>query len=401
MGTLVVNFMNLSVIPAEFATTSLRRTKLLLVENSLHVTGAFKSALAIVEALRPNYDIEMVLPATSTLKSVVEAKGLVCHQLPMVQLGRSWKKLLRYLPHLFITTFLLRRLLVARRIDLLLINDYYNLLGATIKVTGWSGKILTLVRLMPMNQQKVLNRVWTALAIRFSDRVVAVSWAVRRQLPKNEKIEVIYDPSSFIEKYPATLPVDETNGTVRCLYLANYIAGKGHIYALEAFIRAYAVNPKLRLRFVGGDMGLDKNAALKQTLQQRVETLRLNEVISFHSFSEDVEKEIKISTIVLNFSESESFSNTCLEACAFSRPIIATRCGGPEEIVDDGVSGLLVPVRDVDAMTQALIGLSRNEPLQLSMGKAGQLIVNKRFSEQAYVLAFEKLGFGFGYRSGC
>ena len=370
------------------------RSKILLIENSLHVTGAFKSALAIVKALRTIYDIEIVLPATSTLKSVVEANGLICHQLPMVQLGRSWKKLLRYLPQLFISTFLLRRLLVAREIDFLLINDYYNLLGTTIKVTGWRGKILTLVRLMPMNQHKVLNRVWTALAIRFSDKVVAVSWAVRRQLPQSDKIEVVYDPSRFVEKYTSTVTGNEKHGTVQCLYLANYIAGKGHAYALEAFIRAYAVNPEMRLRFVGGDMDLNKNYVLKHALQQRVELLGLTDVISFHSFSEDVEREIKRSTIVLNFSESESFSNTCLEACAFGRPIIATRCGGPEEIIDDGISGLLVPVRDVDAMTQALLGLSLNEPLQRSMGEAGKLIVNERFSERAYVLAFDKLGFG-------
>ena len=54
---------------------ALPRPKFLLVENSLHMTGAFVSALAMADALKADYDIEFVLPATSTLQSAVEAKG--------------------------------------------------------------------------------------------------------------------------------------------------------------------------------------------------------------------------------------------------------------------------------------------------------------------------------------
>ena len=83
---------------------ALPRPRLLLVENSLHMTGAFGSALAITDALRADYDIEFVLPATSTLQSAVEAKGIVCHLLPMSELGRAWPRLLRYVPMLFANT---------------------------------------------------------------------------------------------------------------------------------------------------------------------------------------------------------------------------------------------------------------------------------------------------------
>lgn len=369
-----------------------KRPKILLIENSLHVTGAFTSALAIFNALGATHDIEFVLPAKSTLRPVVEASGLVCHQLPMVELGRSWSRLIRYVPQLIINTLRLRHLLAQRHVNILVVNDYYNLLGAAARLTGWRGRLITIVRLMPLNQHRVLNRVWTALAIQISDKVIAVSQAVSRQMPVSNKVQVIYNPRQFSDEYSVSAKEISPDGHIRCLYLANYIAGKGHDIALDAFSKAYAANNALRLRFVGGDMGLEKNVALKLSLSDKARALGLLDVVSFHGFSDNVEREIKNSDIVLNFSESESFSNTCLEASAIGRPVVATRCGGPEEIIDDAISGVLVPVGNVNAMAEALIKLSRDGQLRQSMGKAGSIIIRERFSERAFFDAFEKLG---------
>lgn len=360
-----------------------QQKRLLLVENSLHTTGAFISAMAIDEALRGDHNIQFVLPATSTLHPVVKAADIACHSLPMSELGRSWARLLRYLPVLLLNTIRLRRLLSREKIQVLVINDYYNLLGVMVKATGWRGQLLTMVRLLPLSQQPVLNRVWTALALRCSNAVVAVSQAVARQLPASDKVKVIYNPSRFDEQH-LPVQVGGVDGEVRCLYLANYIAGKGHLHGLQAFAVAYQQNPALRLRFVGGDMGLEKNRALKAALERAAMEMGLANVVSCDGYSNDVELDIKQADIVLNFSESESFSHTCLEACAYGRPIIATRCGGPEEIVDDGVSGLLVPVGDVRAMAEAIRTLSTDAPLRQRMGESGRLIVRVRFSVEAF-----------------
>lgn len=371
----------------------IRRPKVLLVENSLHMTGAFVSALEIADALKDTHDVEFVLPSASTLHDVVARHGVTCHPLPMSEIGRSWKKLVRYVPVLILNTFRLRWLLERRNVDILLINDYYNLLGVSIRLSGWRcGTLLTMVQLMPLNQQRVLNRVWTALGLIASKYMVAVSRAVASQLPCSRKTVTLYNPVSLCEKYPqqSAREVGQAD-EVHCLYLANYIAGKGHHIALDAFACAASHNPALRLRFVGGDMGLQKNRALKADLIRQVSELGLEAKVLVDGYSEDVERDIKNSDIVLNFSESESFSHTCLEACAFGRPIIATRCGGPEEIVDDGVSGILVPVRDMDAMVAALSSLGNDPAKRLSMGQAGRRIVRQRFSTEAFVHGFKRL----------
>ena len=366
------------------------RPRLLFVENSLHITGAFVAALEMEDTLCKNYDIEFVLPSKSTLRSAVEANEIVCHSLPMSELGRSWRRLLLYVPVLMLNTVRLRRLLSRRNIDVLIVNDYYNLLGVMVKLIGWRGCLLTIVRLMPQNQHRVLNRVWTELAVRFSHKVLAVSRAVASQLPSDERVVVIYDPDGYQEEHPKCMG-ERGDGEIRCLYLSNYIAGKGHLHGLHAFAAAYRQNPQLRLRFVGGDMGLDKNRELRKSLELATAKMGLDQVVTFDGYSDDVELEIKNADIVLNFSESESFSHTCLEASTFGAPVIATRCGGPEEIIDDGVSGLLVSIGDVDSMSAAILKLSRDAVLRHAMGNAGRTIVRERFSKDRFVEAFESL----------
>lgn len=366
------------------------RPRLLLLENSLHMTGAFVSALTMAGALRDTHDFEFVLPTDSTLHDEVAAAGIVCHSIPMSEIGRSWRKLFRYVPMLVLNAWRLRRLLAQRKVTVLVINDYYNLLGVMAKATGWRGQLLTMVRLMPMNQHRVLNRVWTALALRCSDNVVAVSKAVAQQLPASDKVQVVYNLTRFKERHP-DMPTGRDDGAVHCLYLANYIAGKGHLHGLQAFAQAHQQNPAMRLRFVGSDMGLEKNRSLKASLELVAVQMGLGKVVRFDGYSSDVELDIKRADIVLNFSESESFSRTCLEACAFGRPIIATRCGGPEEIVDEGVTGFLVGIGDVPAMAAAIFRLASSPSLRQKMGAAGRLAVREKFSEDTFRFCFQRL----------
>lgn len=366
------------------------RPRLLLLENSLHTTGAFGSAMKIADDLAPIYDIEFLLPSTSTLKPIVEAAGMVCHVLPMSEIGRSWWRLLKYVPLLMVNTIRLRQLIYTRKFNVMVVNDYYNLLGFTVRASGWRGIVLTFVRLLPFSQQRHVNKLWVTLALWGSDKVLAVSRAVEAQLPASKKVEVFYNPVRFEERLPAAAGRRDDD-EVRCLYLSNYIVGKGQLHGLQAFAQAYRDNPALRLRFVGGDMDLEKNRKLKSALQAMACHLGVDSVVTFDGYSNEVERDIKEADIVLNFSESESFSQTCLEASAFGRPIIATRCGGPEEIVQDGVSGLLVDTKDVNAMATAVLRLSRDREMREAMGIAGRSLVREQFSAHRTFAELERI----------
>lgn len=127
-------------------------------------------------------------------------------------------------------------------------------------------------------------------------------------------------------------------------------------------------------------MGLEKNRAYLAGLRRQAAAGPGAERIMFGPFLSDLADARERTGIALNFSHSESFSLTCLEASASGLAVIATRCGGPEEIIDDGVTGFLVPVGDVAAMAQRIEDLLTDPVRSVKMGEAGRALVHQRFS---------------------
>jgi glycosyltransferase involved in cell wall biosynthesis len=80
-----------------------------------------------------------------------------------------------------------------------------------------------------------------------------------------------------------------------------------------------------------------------------------------------------------------------LEAMARRKPVVATAVGGIPEVIMDGVSGLLVPPHDPQALATALIGLARSPSLRTRLGEAGYETVAERFSMDAHVRRVEAL----------
>jgi L-malate glycosyltransferase len=122
-------------------------------------------------------------------------------------------------------------------------------------------------------------------------------------------------------------------------------------------------------------------------LIQRAHDLGLQDRVEWHGPVQDMGPLYRHAGLVLNFSESESFSLTCLEALFHGRPLIATNSGGPGEIIDAPETGLLVPVGDIDAMTKALDALLADAPRRLQMGQKAYTAVRNKFSDQATVSA--------------
>lgn len=369
------------------------KRRVLLLDNSVATTGAYRSAVALAEAIHSHAETVFVLPPAPALHLEVASLGFGSHVLPMVEIGRTFRRLASYLPTLVVNGARLRRILSRERTDVLIANDYYNLLPAMMRLMGWRGRIITIVRLLPSGQQPLLNRIWIAAARFASSRVIAVSRAVASQLPSDLPTEVLYFPvGRGLESIPF-LPshAAQQDSKLTFLYLANYIHGKGQMHALGAFARVIEAFPSARLRFVGGDMGLAKNARYRNALIDEAGRLGLEGGVEFSGPAEDVVSEIQEADIILNFSESESFSHTCVEAGLLGRPVIATRCGGPEEIIDDGHTGLLVPVRDMDGMGRAMVELASNPERRHRMGLAAWHRTRECFNAAGFAATMSRL----------
>jgi glycosyltransferase involved in cell wall biosynthesis len=105
----------------------------------------------------------------------------------------------------------------------------------------------------------------------------------------------------------------------------------------------------------------------------------------------DVEDYLQAADIGLITSESESFCLSILEAMFFACPSVARRAGGVPEVVEDGVSGLLVPSLDADAFARAVESLIKDPHRRTALGRAAQVRARERFSAEIIVPRYEAL----------
>jgi len=85
---------------------------------------------------------------------------------------------------------------------------------------------------------------------------------------------------------------------------------------------------------------------------------------------------------------AEGISNTILEAMASGLPVLATAVGGNADLVDEGLTGRLVPAADAPAMARALAALAADPAQAAALGRAGRAAAEARFSLQAMVAAY-------------
>ncbi len=88
---------------------------------------------------------------------------------------------------------------------------------------------------------------------------------------------------------------------------------------------------------------------------------------------------------------SEGISNTVLESMASGLPVVATNVGGNPEIVDNGVTGILVPKEDPEVMARSINKLIKNEGKRKTMGQQGRKNAEKYFSIERMVDTYESL----------
>lgn len=368
--------------------------KVLILDNSVATTGACLSALAMAGVLRDDMDFLFVLPTGSACHAAIKGAGNKTLSLPMVEIGRSMSRLAAYLPMLLLNGWRLRRILADHNIDVLLANDYFNQLPLMVRIMGWRGPTVTLVRLLPSSQMPVLNRLWLKSMWLSSTTNIAVSQAVLRQLPAWLEPQLVYFPVGRGIDEAEYVPPSPHAGC-RFLFLANFIRGKGQEMALSAFARVLNMSPDATLRIVGGDMGLEKNSRFRRELELEVERLGLAHCVTFAGPTDDVIGEIRSADVLLNFSQSESFSQTCVEAGRLGRPVVATRCGGPEEIILDGETGFLVHQGDTVAAAEAMCILAMNPVLRRDMGIKARLHLSEMLCSDAFRMRMISLLKGF------
>ncbi len=159
---------------------------------------------------------------------------------------------------------------------------------------------------------------------------------------------------------------------------------KGHADLLAAMARIVAKRPRARLLVVG-------DGVLRPELETRSRALGLGDRVAFTGAREDVATVLAALDVVVVPSHTEGLSNSLLEAMAMARPVVATAVGGNPDAVEAGVSGLLVPPRDPEALAAAVLHLLERPDEARRLGEAARRRVLADFSVDRMVAGYEAL----------
>jgi glycosyltransferase involved in cell wall biosynthesis len=135
----------------------------------------------------------------------------------------------------------------------------------------------------------------------------------------------------------------------------------------------------------------DADREYRDAVKQKVRDYRLEDKFVFLGIRNDIERIMRSIDVFVSASRVESFSNVICEAMAAGKPVVATRSGGPEEIILDGKTGFLVPVENSEMMASAIITLLAEEEEAKEMGGNGRRRVEEVFNMQQYVKNIESV----------
>jgi N-acetyl-alpha-D-glucosaminyl L-malate synthase BshA len=232
----------------------------------------------------------------------------------------------------------------------------------------------------------------TRWGINQSNAVTAVSESLRRdtieQLGIQNHIDVV---PNFID--PARYELARSSPGARrwalpgerlLVHISNFRPVKRVLDVVETFRRVRMQVPSSRLLMVGDGPERGK-------VEQHCRENRMCDAITFVGSLPLIEEVLVGADLFLLPSESESFGLSALEAMACEVPVITTRAGGLPEVVEDGRTGFLLPVGDVDGMAAAALYLLKDEDLRRAFGAAGRRRAVEVFSQDAVVARYKAI----------
>lgn len=148
---------------------------------------------------------------------------------------------------------------------------------------------------------------------------------------------------------------------------------KGYDTLLDAFPLILAKVPAAKVLVVG-------DGVYRPTIEKRIQEMKLIDKIILAGFRTDIADILAATDVLVSPSYLEGCCNALIEGMAAGKPVVGTNCGGTPEIIEDGVNGLLIPVKDSDALADAVVRLLTDKELAQKLGANGKQTVKEKFS---------------------
>ena len=199
-----------------------------------------------------------------------------------------------------------------------------------------------------------------------------------------ETIYNIFQPYQLDENSSNEIPLMKDYGGYKIIYVGRFADFKGIPFLIDTFYQLIIDNYDARLYLVGdGDE--------ESKIRKKVSALNLEEHVIFFGYQKNTSSYIKNADLLVLPSNNEPFGRVLLEAMYIGTPAIGTKTGGIPEIIEDGVSGLLVDYGDVKSLTDSMFKILKDRPFGDKLIRGGYETINSKFREDIYQKKLENV----------
>ncbi|RMD59706.1 glycosyltransferase family 1 protein [Candidatus Parcubacteria bacterium] len=269
----------------------------------------------------------------------------------------------------------LGNILKERKIDLVVTNSVRAALVGTIPARWAGAKVVWLVR------DFTFPRWLFACLSPLAAQIVFNSWAVRRHyICSGAKARVVYVGRDFYRLVARITQKQKEQWRARWRLKPNAVAigYAGRLVkekGVDDLIKALAIlRDKTPLPFaclIAGT-GRGQRGGNEQELRSLITKLKLEQIVKMVGFQKDLVPLFSVLDILALPSHSESFSSAVIDAMMAGVAVVATNQGGTPELVKDGKTGILVPVKSPPSLAQALCRLIENPHWRRQLAEAGR-----------------------------
>ena len=350
------------------------------VIESLGRGGAEQLLVTLLPALKQRgiYVSVAVLKHPLDLKESFESAGIRVHLLPT---RHKW--------NLLGSSLDLARLARMEEIDIMHAHLYFPAICTSIVKLLRLSQVITVLTFHNLAYVKGANKDGLGLRAKKLlasllypagiDCKIAVSNAVAshyRAALSLDVIEVVNNPVDIVEIDSVSLTLESpSNSSLHLVLPGRLVEEKGHSDLLTALNMLRERSSNFQVTLAGG-------GPLADALAAKITELELGNIVSITGVLEHIRmlEIIASADIVVVPSRFEGFGLTATEAMALSRPVIVTAVGGLLEIVEDGVSGIVVPQQDPRNLALAIESLIASKVLREDLGLAGRKRVESAFA---------------------
>jgi colanic acid/amylovoran biosynthesis glycosyltransferase len=198
-----------------------------------------------------------------------------------------------------------------------------------------------------------------------------------------EKKIVVHGSGIDCRRFVFTPRYPPSDGIIRIATTGRLVEKKGIEYSIRAVAKLAKFYPNIEYNIIG-------NGPLQEELQQLIDELGVSDIVKLLGQKQQQElieilNNSHIFTapcVTAKAGDQDAPVNVLKEAMAMGLPVVSTYHGGIPELVEDGISGFLVPERDVDALAEKFGYLIEHPERWSEMGRAGRAYVEKHYDIQ-------------------